>query len=62
MRYDITMAPGRAHHHAAAVDIGILKRLYMFSPFDAPIRNLTLGMSFEPDLFELAPPKEEPQA
>lgn len=33
--------------HAAAVDFGVLKRLYMFSPFDAPIRNLTLGMSFQ---------------
>lgn len=31
--------------HAAAVDVGVLKRLYMYSPFDAPIRNLSLGLS-----------------
>jgi hypothetical protein len=33
--------------HSAAADFGILKRLYMYSPFDAPIRNLMLGMSFQ---------------
>ncbi len=33
--------------HSAAMDIGILKRLYMYSPFDAPIRNFTLGMSLQ---------------
>lgn len=33
--------------HSAAADIGVLKRLYMFSPFDAPIRNFALGLSFQ---------------
>jgi hypothetical protein len=33
--------------HAAAIDIGILKRMYMFSPFDAPIRNFALGLSIQ---------------
>jgi hypothetical protein len=33
--------------HSAAIDLGILKRLYMYSPFDAPIRNLSLGMSVQ---------------
>ncbi len=31
--------------HSAACDIGILKRMYMFSPFDAPIRNFSIGLS-----------------
>lgn len=31
--------------HAAAIDIGVLKRLYMYSPFDAPIRNFSVGFS-----------------
>ena len=31
--------------HSAAVDIGILKRLYMYSPFDAPVRNFAVGLS-----------------
>ena len=31
--------------HSAAVDLGILKRMYMFSPFDAPIRNFNIGLS-----------------
>ena len=31
--------------HSAAVDLGILKRMYMFSPFDAPIRNFSIGLS-----------------
>lgn len=33
--------------HSAAIDFGILKRLYMYSPFDAPIRNFSLGMSVQ---------------
>ncbi len=33
--------------HSAAVDIGVLKRLYMYSPFDAPIRNFVLGVSLQ---------------
>jgi len=33
--------------HSGAVDIGIMKRLYMFSPFDAPIRNFVLGFSIQ---------------
>lgn len=33
--------------HSAAVDLGILKRLYMFSPFDAPLRNFALGFSIQ---------------
>ncbi len=31
--------------HSVAFDAGILKRMYMFSPFDAPIRNFTIGIS-----------------
>lgn len=33
--------------HSAAVDFGVMKRLYMYSPFDAPIRNFVLGMSLQ---------------
>ncbi|RPI97888.1 MAG: PorV/PorQ family protein, partial [Spirochaetales bacterium] len=33
--------------HSAAVDFGMLKRLYMYSPFDAPIRNFVLGLSLQ---------------
>ncbi len=33
--------------HSLATDIGILKRMYMFSPFDAPIRNFALGLSIQ---------------
>jgi len=33
--------------HSFAADLGVLKRLYMYSPFDAPIRNFTLGMSLQ---------------
>ncbi|MFH0977386.1 MAG: PorV/PorQ family protein, partial [Spirochaetota bacterium] len=33
--------------HSAAADLGILKRMYMFSPFDAPIRNFALGLSIQ---------------
>jgi hypothetical protein len=33
--------------HSAAVDLGILKRMYMFSPFDAPIRNFSIGLSLQ---------------
>ncbi len=33
--------------HSAAADIGFLKRMYMFSPFDAPLRNFALGMSLQ---------------
>ncbi len=33
--------------HSAAVDFGVLKRLYMYSPFDAPIRNFVLGLSLQ---------------
>ena len=33
--------------HSAAVDLGMMKRLYMYSPFDAPIRNFVLGMSLQ---------------
>lgn len=31
--------------HSVAFDSGILKRITMYSPFDAPIRNFSLGMS-----------------
>ena len=31
--------------HSAAVDIGILKRMYMYSPFNAPTRNFSVGIS-----------------
>lgn len=31
--------------HSLAFDAGVLKRMYMFSPFDAPIRNFSLGFS-----------------
>ena len=33
--------------HSAAADFGILKRMYMFSPFEAPLRNFALGLSFQ---------------
>jgi hypothetical protein len=33
--------------HSYAFDIGILKRLYMYSPFDAPVRNFSIGMSIQ---------------
>ncbi len=33
--------------HSAAIDVGILKRLYMYSPFDAPVRNFSLGLSIQ---------------
>jgi len=33
--------------HSDAVDFGMLKRLYMYSPFDAPIRNFVLGLSLQ---------------
>ncbi len=33
--------------HSAAVDLGILKRMYMFSPFNAPIRNFSVGLSLQ---------------
>lgn len=33
--------------HSAAVDLGLLKRMYMFSPFDAPLRNFALGLSIQ---------------
>lgn len=31
--------------HSAAVDFGIMKNLYMYSPFASPTNNFTLGMS-----------------
>ncbi len=33
--------------HSVAFDTGIMKRLYMFSPFDSPVRNFSLGMSIQ---------------
>lgn len=33
--------------HSFAFDTGVMKRLYMFSPFDAPVRNFSLGMSMQ---------------
>jgi len=33
--------------HSLAFDFGILKKLYMFSPFDAPIKNFFLGFSVQ---------------
>jgi len=33
--------------HSVAADVGVLKRLYMYSPFDAPIRNFVIGMSLQ---------------
>ncbi len=30
--------------HSAAADIGVLKRMYMYSPFDAPTRNFSVGL------------------
>ncbi len=33
--------------HSGALDAGILKRLYMFSPFDAPTRNFSVGLSLQ---------------
>ena len=33
--------------HSAAVDLGILKRLYLYSPFDAPVRNFAVGFSIQ---------------
>ena len=32
--------------HSVAFDLGILKGFYMFSPFDAPVRNFYVGFSF----------------
>lgn len=32
--------------HSVAFDIGILKGFYLYSPFDAPVRNFYLGLSF----------------
>lgn len=33
--------------HSVAFDFGILKRLYMYSPFEAPVRNFALGFSVQ---------------
>lgn len=33
--------------HSVAIDLGVLKRMYMYSPFDAPIRNFMLGLSLQ---------------
>lgn len=33
--------------HSVAVDLGVLKRLYMYSPFDSPVRNFSIGMSIQ---------------
>lgn len=33
--------------HSAAVDIGILKRLYIYSPFNAPTRNFSVGIALQ---------------
>ncbi len=32
--------------HSVAFDVGLLKGLYMYSPFDAPVRNFFIGLSF----------------
>jgi hypothetical protein len=31
--------------NSAAVDLGILKSMYLFSPFDSPVRNFNVGIS-----------------
>ncbi len=33
--------------HSVAFDLGVLKRLYVYSPFEAPVRNFTLGFSIQ---------------
>ncbi|HON78514.1 MAG TPA: PorV/PorQ family protein [Spirochaetota bacterium] len=33
--------------HSFAFDIGLMKRLYMYSPFDAPVRNFSIGLSIQ---------------
>jgi hypothetical protein len=33
--------------HSAAADIGLLKRMYMFSPFETPLRNFAIGLSIQ---------------
>lgn len=33
--------------HSVAFDVGILKRITMYSPFDAPIKNLSFGLSVQ---------------
>ncbi|MDY6969776.1 MAG: PorV/PorQ family protein [Spirochaetota bacterium] len=33
------------HLHSFAMDTGVMKQLYMFSPFDTPIKNFFLGFS-----------------
>ncbi len=33
--------------HSVAVDVGILKGMYMFTPFDSPIRNFHIGLSIQ---------------
>ena len=32
--------------HSFAIDVGVLKGLYLYSPFDAPTRNFHIGLSF----------------
>ncbi len=32
---------------SGAIDVGVLKGLYMYSPFDAPIRNFFIGLSIQ---------------
>ncbi len=33
--------------HSVAADIGILKGMYLYSPFDTPTRNFHIGLSFQ---------------
>ncbi len=33
--------------YSLAFDIGLLKRMYMYSPFDAPVRNFAIGFSMQ---------------
>lgn len=33
--------------HSVAFDFGVLKRLYLYSPFEAPVRNFALGLSVQ---------------
>ncbi len=32
--------------HSVAFDVGVMKGFYMYSPFDAPVRNFFIGLSF----------------
>jgi hypothetical protein len=33
--------------NSAAIDLGIMKRLYMYSPFDAPAKNFSFGLAVQ---------------